>query len=290
MPPRKKRVERKIVNVFSTRNEGGNPCAVIDMNHERELNAIKMQSIATKYNLSETVFIRNDFDKAHNTYKIRFFATKREIPFCIHGSLGAAYFLHKTYGFNHLTLLPELNTELSMDVAYSNQSLITKLTNTSEEESRHSKTIDHRVICCLLNISEEDIHETLPCEMESVGSLKLFVPIKTRKRLFSIKPDLDFTAKWCELHSVNGIYAYSTDTEDVESHFVGRNFNPLFSHQEDIATGSAAAALCKMLYKNNDLETNYTIEQGGNLGHLSKIYVSINRDRIEIKGNAYFKQ
>lgn len=92
-------------------------------------------------------------------------------------------------------------------------------------------------------------------------------------------------------YSVNVIYVYSNDTEHPDSDYVGRNFNPLFSHQEDIATGVAAAALVFMLnLKNDNKKNNFTIEQGANLGRPSQIFVSIEPEQIIIKGEVYFSQ
>ena len=104
-------------------------------------------------------------------------------------------------------------------------------------------------------------------------------------------PNLDLIRQWCKKYSINGVYAYSNDTERSASDYVGRNFNPLFSHQEDIATGVAAAALAFMLnLKNDSKKNNFTIEQGVNLGKLSQICVSIRTQKITIKGAVYFNQ
>ncbi len=84
-------------------------------------------------------------------------------------------------------------------------------------------------------------------------------------------------------------FMYLNDTEQPHSDYVGRNFNPLFSRQEDIATGVAAAALAFMLnLKNDKKKNNFIIEQGANLGSPSKIYVSVTNDKIQIQGEAYF--
>ncbi|HEY2566857.1 MAG TPA: PhzF family phenazine biosynthesis protein, partial [Candidatus Aquirickettsiella sp.] len=110
-----------------------------------------------------------------------------------------------------------------------------------------------------------------------------------RDILFSMTPNLDLISQWCKEYSVNGIYVYSSDTEHFDSDYIGRNFNPLFSHQEDIATGVAAAALAFMLNLNNDKKkNNFVIEQGANLGRSSKISIFINSEKICIKGAVYF--
>lgn len=115
------------------------------------------------------------------------------------------------------------------------------------------------------------------------------MPLINRAALFEMIPNLDLITQWCKDNAINGLYAYSNDTENSNADYVGRNFNPLFSHQEDIATGTAAAALCQMLcIKSGQSEGGFTIEQGANLGSPSQIYVSISKKSIEIKGQAYF--
>lgn len=72
---------------------------------------------------------------------------------------------------------------------------------------------------------------------------------------------------------------------------MGRIFNPLFSHQEDIATGVAAATLSFTLNsRNNNIKKNFSIEQGAHLNQSSRIYISIYPEIIIIKGEVYFNQ
>ncbi|MGC1854337.1 MAG: PhzF family phenazine biosynthesis protein [Candidatus Aquirickettsiella sp.] len=269
----------KIVNVFSINNKGGNPCAIID--NANNLTAEKMQIKATFLDLPETVFIIPD----KNQYLLRFFATKGELPLCCHGALGAAYYLFKSdYGksFNIKTYQTKINLNIACDDNLISISIV-----------NNGKIIDTKIeldiISKLLVIDKTSLNAHLPCAVASIGSPKLLVPITNRNILFDMVPNLDLITCWCKNHSVNGIYAYSKDTENTNSSYVGRSFNPLFSHQEDIATGVAAATLCQLISKSQgELESNYIIEQGSNLQKPSKIYVSITKKNIEIKGEAYF--
>lgn len=75
-------------------------------------------------------------------------------------------------------------------------------------------------------------------------------------------PNLDLINQWCRKYSVNGLYVYSKDTESIHSDYIGRNFNPLFSHQEDIATGGTAAALGFILNFKNDNKKKFYYRAG----------------------------
>lgn len=272
----------KIINVFSIDDKGGNPCAVVD--HAEHLSPKEMQSLATHLKLPETVYILRKEDMI----LLRFFATKKEHPLCYHGALGAAFYLCKLFGLDEINLTSYhghtlLNTRcennsVSMSIPYKGQFI--------------KGNIYTEAVCKLLKINKAKIDKNLPCVVFSMGypkNPKLFVPIKNRKSLFNINPQLECITKWSEDNNVNGIYAYSWDTEHHDSDFVARNFNPLFSHKEDIATGSAAAALCEIIRLNTaTFNSTFTIEQGANLNSPSKIQIEATSNMLKIKGEAYF--
>ena len=274
----------KIINVFSVGDKGGNPCAVVD--NADHLSPKEMQSLATHLKLPETVYIL----RKQHLILLRFFATKREHPLCYHGALGAAFYLCKLRGLDEINLTSYhdytwLNTRcennsVSISIPYEGQFI--------------KGTIYTETACKLLKINKAIIDQNLPCVVFSIGNPrnpKLFVPIKDRKSLFNINPRLRSITKWCKDNNINGIYAYSRDTEHYDTDFVARNFNPLFSHKEDVATGSAAAALCKIIRLNTiSLNTTFTIEQGANLNSPSKIQIEATSNRLKIKGEAYFRK
>lgn len=88
-----KKIESYIVDSFTDKPFKGNPAGVCLLNEE--LNKNKMQLIAKELGLSETAFvIRNE--KA-NTYAIRYFSPKMEIPLCGHATLAASKVLFEKY-------------------------------------------------------------------------------------------------------------------------------------------------------------------------------------------------
>jgi PhzF family phenazine biosynthesis protein len=272
-------MDAKIVNVFSINNKGGNPCAIVD--NANNLTTKEMQRKATLLDFPESIFIIHN----KNQYILRFFATKNELPLCCHGVLGAAFYLYKSNCLQPIYIQAyhnqnKINVECSGDL----MTMFIKNNGIIVDSS-----LDFPTISKLLDIDHIAIDKQLPCAIASIGSPKLLIPIINREILFDMAPKLDLITQWCKNHRVNGIYAYSKDTENTNSSYVGRSFNPLFSHQEDIATGVAAAALCLLISKSKgELESNYIIEQGSNLHKPSKIYISIKEKNIKIKGEAYF--
>lgn len=258
--------------------QGGNPCAIVDS--LIELSEEAMQKKATELNLPETVYIIPDKDR----YLLRFFATKGELPLCCHGTLGAVFYLFKSK-VNHRPNVYTYKNNIKIDVKCENDLISMSVENNGKILNT---PINLSTIYRMLNIDKDSIAKDLPCTVASIGNPKLFVPIINRASLFDMAPNLDLISQWCKDNVVNGVYAYSSDTENPSADYVGRNFNPLFSHQEDIATGTAAAALGQMWCKGREQsEAIFTIEQGANLGSPSQIFISISKENIEIKGQAY---
>jgi PhzF family phenazine biosynthesis protein len=240
-------------------------CAIVD--NAAHLSTDEMQAMATHFNLPETVFIIPD----KNQYLLRFFATKGELPLCCHGALGAAYYLFKS-DYSKPFTIKSYQAKTNIDIAHDDNLIAMSIVNNGKIIDDN---IDLDIISKLLAIDKTSINPHLSSAVASIGSPKLLVPVINRDILFSMTPNLDLISQWCKEYSVNGIYVYSSDTEHFDSDYIGRNFNPLFSHQEDIATGAAAVALSFILnLKKNYKKRNYIIEQGANLNKLVR-YMSL---------------
>jgi|SRR5271168_3199521 len=83
-------VEFITVDVFTDRQFGGNPLAVV-LNADK-LTSAQMQSIAAEFNLSETTFVLPPTQSLH-TAGVRIFTPRAEIPFAGHPNIGTAYAL-----------------------------------------------------------------------------------------------------------------------------------------------------------------------------------------------------
>lgn len=77
-----------VVSAFTHRLFGGNPAAVVLL--EQPLAESQMQAIAAENRLSETAFV---YQQQTGHYAIRWFSPVREIPFCGHATLAAAWVL-----------------------------------------------------------------------------------------------------------------------------------------------------------------------------------------------------
>jgi trans-2,3-dihydro-3-hydroxyanthranilate isomerase len=88
------RLEFQTVDVFTDRQFGGNPVAVIP--DARGLSEAQMQAIANEFNLAETTFVLPPSDPTH-TARVRIFTPRAEMPFAGHPNVGTAFVLaHQT--------------------------------------------------------------------------------------------------------------------------------------------------------------------------------------------------
>lgn len=79
-----------MINAFTTEPFKGNPAAICLT--DKALDEATMQSIATELDVSETAFL---LKTNNDSYDIRYFSPKMEIPLCGHATLAAASVLFK---------------------------------------------------------------------------------------------------------------------------------------------------------------------------------------------------
>src|SRR6186713_2869016 len=95
------------VDSFTDQKFKGNPAAVCLT--ETELRNATMQNIATEIGFSETAFIKKI---TGNTYNIRFFTPKKEIPLCGHATLASSKIIFDCTDIDAVTFINCENVEL----------------------------------------------------------------------------------------------------------------------------------------------------------------------------------
>lgn len=98
------------VDSFTNEKFKGNPAAVCLPN--TALDAQSMQNIATEIGFSETAFIKQI---TGNTYSIRFFSPKTEIPLCGHATLASSKIVFSTTLFDTIKFINYDNVELFIE-------------------------------------------------------------------------------------------------------------------------------------------------------------------------------
>lgn len=247
-------------------DKSGNPAAIyIDQLISDE----EKQQTASKLNLPVTVFVTS---VKGGIPLIEFFYPNRKMPLCLHGTLAAAHILFsesdqksmiiRTSNGKNLQLNQNATNHFEVEVAFEkvDQPMLSSLTASQ-----------------LLNIDTAIISKALPFTVASVGSPKLLIPISSRNKLDNLTPNYLEIKNWSLINKVNGIYAYCHD--EVADIFYARNFNPMTGHNEDAATGVAAAALSLQLAR------SIVVKQGQTVGLPCKIHVRFeNKNSIWVGG------
>jgi len=267
-------MEIDIVNCFCTQQaNSGNPAAIV---RHFTTNSNEKQKLAKDLGLPVTVFLS---ERNHDHCHVEFFYPQIEMPLCLHGTIGAAYIVLKDEKINNLILIARNENKLQIrregnviQVCVSQQSIPATILNKN-------------LLTKMLNIkSIDEFDHQLPLAISSVGSAKVLVPLKSFESLASLKPNFDLIAEWSRENGINGLYVYTKCFKDGDFDFYARGFNPKTGHNEDAATGVAAAALAL------PLKRSIVVCQGQFIQRPSEINVSYdNPDNIWVGGKVHEK-
>jgi trans-2,3-dihydro-3-hydroxyanthranilate isomerase len=262
------------VDVFTDRQFGGNPLAVIA--DARGLSTQQMQAIAAEFNLAETTFVLPPEDAAH-TAKVRIFTPRAEMPFAGHPNVGTAFVLGRQ-GECHgrpiagETMVFEEIAGLVRIELLKQASAIVGARLAAPQPLSVGDAVSCEVVAeaCAVAVTDIETRHHQPC-IASCGAPFVFAELKDREALAAAQPRADAFARHLSRASVNGIHLYvhsGRDGIDIQS----RMFAPLHGVAEDPATGSANVALIGLLAKlqpEPDLRLVKTIAQGFEMGRPS---------------------
>ena len=267
------------MNAFAKAGNGGNPAGVVlnaDTLSERD-----KQKIAARIGFSETAFVKrsNDAD-----FKVDFFTPNRQVDLCGHATIAAFYLMMNKEiihpgNYAQETKAGILSVECRDDgVIYMDQ-----------QRPQFYEMLDKKEIADSLNISEDEIMEDVPVQIVSTGLKDIFIPVKSLKALYNIRPGLDKVSYMSKKWNVSGYHVFTLETE-CGSTAQCRNFAPLYGIPEEAATGTSTGALSCYLYrygliseKNAD---NLAFEQGYSMNRPSEILARLiirNKQICEVK-------
>jgi trans-2,3-dihydro-3-hydroxyanthranilate isomerase len=267
------------VNVFTDQRFRGNPLAVIP--DAVGLTDAQMQAIAGEFNLSETTFVLPPADPRHHA-RVRIFTPQQEMPFAGHPNVGTGYVLAtmagdppEHYTFEEIAGLVRVHILRDPDGAISG----------ARVAAPRSLTIDIgipvEVVAACASLAEADIatlcHTPL---VASVGTPFIIAEVASVEALSRATPDIGAfrtaAAKYPDMASRFALHLYAW-VEGDERRIRARMFAPLGGVFEDPATGSANAALAALLTSiapGDNLDLQYAIEQGVEMGRPSLIIAS----------------
>lgn len=228
-------LETYIVDAFTDEMFKGNPAGVCVLRNELDNHV--MLSIANEFGLSETAFLLKSDEP--NTFTIRYFSPKMEIPLCGHATLASAKVLFERY---HAVQRFHFITTENIDL----------------QISRDGEMIE----------MEFPVYDTIPVEASKqllyalgintiVNSVYndetriLLLEISDSKVLEKLTPD--FEALYRSHHSINGVLVTAPSHRNGFD-FESRYFWPWSGTNEDPVTGGTHTFLTKYwserLYKN----------------------------------------
>lgn len=271
------------LDVFTNRRFTGNPLAIVLDSKELDTNA--MQTIASEFNLSETVFLISNQEEGVRA-NMRIFTPSAELPFAGHPTIGTAILIamHDLDGKKGKRKF-NLNCGAGM-IACSAQILkagvgYAKLLAPVLPTQRGAAPSIQK-IAKALNIDPTDIGygSHLPSRYGVSGAFD-FVPISTLEALKRIKPMYHMFDDVFGDREHQAVYAYTNEPQDAGNHFHARMFAPKMGISEDPATGSAAVAFAAVLQENEHFSQgkhHFIIEQGYEISRPSQIHLTIDAD------------
>lgn len=263
----------QMMSCFCNKDDGsGNPAAVV---YEFTGSDGDKQKLASQLNLPVTVFI---VDPKSSQPTLEYFYPQKQMPLCLHGTIGAAKVLFDLTGDRQIQLRTRAGIPLQCGLLEDNVQVRVS------EESAPGSQWNLNEVENMLGIQKADIAVNLPYTVASVGSPKLLVPLVSSKKITELQPNFEKIIDWSNAHNINGFYVYARTAPESPNTFLARGFNPKTGHNEDAATGVAAAALATCLKR------NLVVEQGHCVGKPSRIVVSyVGYDEIWVGGKVVEK-
>ncbi len=274
-----RRLQYRIVDVFTDRIFGGNPLAVfLD---GRGVCDAEMQALAKEMNLSETTFVLPPEDTA-NQFKVRIFTPARELPMAGHPTIGTAFVLARE------GLLQESGSEVTIRLEEKVGVIPVRLhfKNQQPQPQFGPRVSDAKAVAEMLSIAPDAIDPELPLEFVSCGVPFLIVPVRDLNTMRRLKFRADIAQRELEPFGVNEMLAFAPEVEFPGSTVHSRMFAPELGVPEDPATGSATGPLGCYLVRYGRVVADPTAaivsEQGIEMGRPSFLHVRVTQDDGEI--------
>lgn len=212
------------VDSFTKEKFKGNPAAVCLP--DTELDIETMQKIAAEIGFSETAFIKQITD---NTYSIKFFTPKIEIPLCGHATLASSKIIFDTTSFSNIKFINCNNVELLIEKVENKIKMQFPIYDT-EEINVPLQMLEALGVSKIVNKRYSPNNKIILIEIESATELE------------GLKPD--FTALINSYTGINGVLVTAvSNNENFDFHY--RYFWPWAGTNEDPVTGGIQTFLTK---------------------------------------------
>jgi PhzF family phenazine biosynthesis protein len=290
-----------VVDVFTDSRFAGNPLAIVLLPPSTEFapSQSQLQTIASEFNLSETIFLEHATpdDVEKGVCRARIFTTTREILFAGHPTIGAATYLLMLQSSKRVIhkLVPGAGPILVSPVSSKPGYVSAIIPHTYHSHAAQCPA--PRLLALhstLTSFVKED--QTFPIVSIVHGMTWVLVELQNLDALAAAKlgnasanilGDSGILDNGWEYNAPIGVYLYVRNAEAEEAGVEAIRTRMLIRGIEDPATGSAASALTGYLAlkeaNTKGSQRNWKIVQGVEMGRRSEIgvRVTITPDKIE---------
>ena len=253
-----------IVDSFTDQPFKGNPAGVCILEHKLDDN--KMLSIAKELGLSETAFIAKAAKS--NTYSIRYFSPKIEIPLCGHATLAAAKVL---FGKSDLTEVEFITVQnLNLTVQKSGEAIIMEFPVYDLEPAEAPEALLEA-----LGIN------TIANSVYNKETRILLLEISNVEQLAQLDPDYNLLIQ--SHNAINGVLVTAASKDD-DFDFHSRYFWPWSGTNEDPVTGATHTFLAKYWSDQLQKKKMRSFQSSERTGFMDVALLDDNK--LLIKGNA----
>lgn len=294
-----KRLEYKLVDVFTDRAFGGNPLAVFM--DGGGLPDKLMQSLAKELNLSETTFVSESRDGVHD-FRVRIFTPGAELPMAGHPTVGTAFVLAREGAIKRSDAQTVVNFEEGVGTIPVTINFGTDgpdwITMRQLLPTFGPQLADVETVARMLSLDAEAIRETgLPVEVVSCGVPFLYVPLRDLEAIRAIRFRLDVWERELRGQVPAEVFVFTQEVEQDGSRVHSRMFAPAFGIGEDPATGGASGPLGCYLARHGVVKAEpfveFISEQGLEMGRPSFIKIGIEQEagqitRVEVSGQCRY--
>jgi len=271
------------VNAFTECLEGGNPAGVLL--DSPILTDKQMAYITKELAISETAFV---FPSKKADFRVIFYSPTVEVNLCGHATI-ATFFTMAFQGrfTENITITQETKAGiLPVDIIFSNGK-VDRVMMTQAKPILKDIYLDISEIADSLNISVDEIDDSLPKQIVSTSLFTLPICIKSFDAIKYIKPDFEKIRNICSKLGVGSFHLFTFDTIEPKSIYHARNFCPLYGVNEDPVTGTANGAVSSYLTINGIVKDKKLVcEQGDTIGRSGRVFVEIDGDVVKVGGKA----